>query len=60
MSDSICKNGSVRCILCGLFMGTDDIEDGYCEYTPDTAFSCEAIEWWHEKCYADWKKKHND
>lgn len=40
----------IRCEICGKFMSKLDLEVGHCDFTPDTAFSYEKVEWYHKKC----------
>jgi len=39
-------------------MSYKDLEEGYSEYTPDTCFSCEAIEHTHKKCQEEFEARY--
>lgn len=40
----------VRCARCNRFMSVKDLDEGHCDFTPDTAFTPEKIEWVHKRC----------
>ena len=58
MHDSISGlKHSIKCYRCGRFMGYDACDKGHCDFTPDTAFSSERVEWYHEECYKDLRSR---
>ena len=50
MSGSISKNGSIRCVVCGRFMSFAEVDNGGYHFTPDSEFTEERSEFWHEQC----------
>lgn len=41
-----------RCVYCGRFISNADMDSkrAGCNFTPDTAFSSESVEWFHVAC----------
>jgi len=46
-------NQKFRCVACGKYLSHESFEKGevHIEFTPDTPFTVESIEYFHKKCY---------